>query len=90
MNPVFAQALAGVVELFLLVFIRMTGMFVVSPVFGRQNLPVYYKVGFSFFIALIVFTSAPITARAPVRQRLRRKTAVPCRVRATTSPIHRL
>ena len=55
-----AQALVSSVELFFLVFLRMTGMFVVSPIFGRQNLPVYYKVGFSFFIALIVSGSVAI------------------------------
>ena len=56
----FLQALVGSVELFFLVFIRVTGMFVVSPIFGRQSMPVYYKVGFSFFIALIVANSTPI------------------------------
>ena len=64
MSAFAAQALAGVAELFFLVFARMTGMFVVSPIFGRQNLPVYYKVGFSFFVTLIVATSAPVTAPA--------------------------
>jgi len=64
MIPELSQALTGYVELFLLVFLRMTGMFVISPVFGRQNLPVYYKVGFSFFLALIVFASVAIVAPA--------------------------
>ena len=42
------------VELFMLVFVRMTGLFAVSPVFGRKNLPGYYKIGFAFFLALII------------------------------------
>ena len=62
MNPGFEQALLASVELFFLVFLRVTGMFVVSPIFGRQNLPVYYKLGFSFFVTLIMTTSAAIVA----------------------------
>jgi flagellar biosynthetic protein FliR len=45
---------------FLLVFIRVTGLFVVSPVFGRQNIPAYYKIGFSFFMAIILTYSIPV------------------------------
>jgi flagellar biosynthetic protein FliR len=55
------QALVGAVELFALVFVRMTGMFVVSPIFGRRNLPTYYKVGFAFFLALLVTGSGSVT-----------------------------
>ncbi|MCL2058736.1 MAG: flagellar type III secretion system protein FliR [Oscillospiraceae bacterium] len=62
MSPEFEQALIDAVALFFLVFLRVTGMFVVSPIFGRQNLPVYYKLGFSFFIALIMTSSAPIVS----------------------------
>ena len=47
-------------QLFIIVLVRMTGMFVVSPVFGRRNLPAYYKIGFSFFLALIVTSSNSI------------------------------
>ena len=45
-------------DVFLLIFIRMTGLFVVSPIFGRQNIPVYYKIGFSFMAAIIVATAS--------------------------------
>ena len=48
------------VQIFIIVFVRMTGMFVVSPVFGRRNLPTYYKIGFSFFLALIITSSNSI------------------------------
>lgn len=41
-------------DVFLLIFIRITGLFVVAPVFGRQNLPAYYKIGFSFIMAIIL------------------------------------
>jgi flagellar biosynthetic protein FliR len=41
------------IDIFLLVFVRMTGLFVVSPIFGRRNIPAYLKIGFSFLLALI-------------------------------------
>ncbi|HPV01533.1 MAG TPA: flagellar biosynthetic protein FliR [Clostridiales bacterium] len=44
-------------NVFLLVFIRMTGLFVVAPVFGRRNVPTYFKIGFSFFISLILINT---------------------------------
>jgi flagellar biosynthetic protein FliR len=40
-------------EAFLLIFIRMTGLFIMSPIFGRNNLPAVFKIGFSFFLAVI-------------------------------------
>ena len=62
MSPELEQALLRSIEHFFLVFIRVTGVFLVSPIFGRQNMPVYFKIGFSFFVTLIVATSAPIVA----------------------------
>lgn len=37
----------------LLVLVRMSGLFILSPVFGRQNMPAIFKVGFAFFLTLI-------------------------------------
>lgn len=37
----------------LLILVRMSGLFILSPVFGRQNMPALFKVGFSFFLTLI-------------------------------------
>lgn len=45
---------------FLLIFVRVTGLFVVSPVFGRQNIPAYYKIGFSFFMAVVLSYTIPV------------------------------
>lgn len=42
------------IQVFFLVLVRVTGMFVVAPIFGRRSIPTYYKAGFSFFIALIM------------------------------------
>ncbi len=47
-------------EIFLLVFVRMTGLFVIAPIFGRQNVPTYLKIGFSFFLALMLVSSVKI------------------------------
>lgn len=52
------------IEVFLLIFVRMTGLFVVAPVFGRRNIPVYFKIGFSFMLALILVN----TVRMPTTE----------------------
>jgi flagellar biosynthetic protein FliR len=41
--------------IFLLIFCRITSFFVVAPVFSSRNVPIPFKIGFSFFIALLVF-----------------------------------
>ena len=60
-REVCLQLPAGIVingfEAFLLVFVRMTGLFVVAPIFGRRNVPAYFKIGFSFFISLILINT---------------------------------
>jgi flagellar biosynthetic protein FliR len=40
---------------FLLVLCRITSFFVVAPVFSSRNIPVTFKIGFAFFISIIVF-----------------------------------
>jgi len=42
------------IDAFILIFVRMTGLFVMAPIFGRRNIPAYLKVGFSFMLALIL------------------------------------
>lgn len=46
-------------DVFLLVFVRVTGLFVVSPIFGRRNIPTYYKIGLSFILAVVISYSIP-------------------------------
>ncbi len=48
------------IDIFLLVFVRMTGLFVVAPIFGRRNIPAYFKIGFSFFSALILVNTTVV------------------------------
>lgn len=60
--PIPAGLLLNGFDLFLLVFVRMTGLFVVAPIFGRRNIPTYFKIGFSFFIALILVNTSVLQA----------------------------
>lgn len=48
------------IEVFLLIFIRMTGLFVIAPIFSRANVPTYLKIGFSFMLALILINTISI------------------------------
>ncbi|HHW46752.1 MAG TPA: flagellar biosynthetic protein FliR [Clostridiales bacterium] len=48
--------------LLMLVFMRMTGCIVFSPVFGRRNLPVMAKVGLSLLLSGAVYPLVPDTA----------------------------
>lgn len=41
-------------QLFILILVRITGLFVISPIFGRNNLPAMAKIGLSVMIALIL------------------------------------
>lgn len=42
---------------FLLIFCRITSFFVVVPVFSSRGVPASFKIGFSFFVALVVFSA---------------------------------
>lgn len=53
-------AVLNSIDIFLLVLTRMTGLFIIAPIFGRKNIPVYFKVGLAFFMAvLLVNTQNP-------------------------------
>lgn len=52
--PVPEGVLLNAIEVFLLIFVRMTGLFVVAPIFSRRNIPTSLKIGFSFMLALIL------------------------------------
>lgn len=47
-------------DIFLLIFLRVTGLFVISPIFGRKNIPAYFKLGFSFMLAIILTYTVPM------------------------------
>ena len=48
-------------EVFFLIFIRMAGFFSIAPLFGRQNVPQYIKIGFSILLTLILYNTLNIT-----------------------------
>ncbi len=48
-------------DIFLLVFVRMSGLFVIAPIFGRRNIPSYFKIGFSFLLAMIVMNTISVS-----------------------------
>lgn len=47
-------------NIFLLVLVRVSGMFYLSPIFGRRNIPNYFKAGFCFFFSIIVSYTIPV------------------------------
>jgi len=51
-------------SIFIIIFARMTGLFLISPIFGRRNIPVYAKVGLSLLLSYIVFSSKVIEIEA--------------------------
>ena len=48
-------------DTFILVLVRMSGIFVISPIFGRRNVPAYFKIGFAFFLALILVNTTAVS-----------------------------
>ena len=41
-------------QILILVLVRVSGLFIISPIFSRINMPITYKVGFSLMISLIL------------------------------------
>ncbi|NMA94756.1 MAG: flagellar type III secretion system protein FliR [Clostridiales bacterium] len=42
--------------IFILIFFRVMGLFIISPIFSRQNIPTYWKILFSVFLSYILFS----------------------------------
>ncbi len=49
LGPVFEY-----VDAFLLVFVRMTGLFVAAPIFSRRNIPNHAKIGIAFLTTVLI------------------------------------
>ncbi len=47
---------------FILMFLRISGLLIGSPIFGRKNLPSLLKIGFCLLVTYIVFAAAPAGA----------------------------
>lgn len=48
-------------DIFLLIFARILGIFVSMPIFNSKNVPSYIKIGFSFIFTLIIFPVMDVT-----------------------------
>ncbi|MGE5329258.1 MAG: flagellar biosynthetic protein FliR [Deltaproteobacteria bacterium] len=42
------------IEVFLLVLVRMSSLFIISPIFGRRNVPTIFKIGFALMVSIIL------------------------------------
>ncbi|OKP79034.1 flagellar biosynthetic protein FliR [Paenibacillus helianthi] len=51
------ETLLQSIPVFLLIFCRISAFFVVVPVFSSQSVPPTFKIGLSFFVAMVVFSS---------------------------------
>lgn len=45
--------------LFLLILVRMSSLFIITPVFGGRNVPSYFKIAFAFFCSIILLNLMP-------------------------------
>jgi len=59
------DTLFGAWDVFLLVFVRLTGIFVMSPLFGRRNIPAMSKIGFAFVMSILVVQGVKMPDLAP-------------------------
>lgn len=50
---------------FLLIFCRITAFFVVVPVFSSQSVPTTFKIGLSFFVSMVIFSSGGMNVTVP-------------------------
>lgn len=53
-------------KLLLLILVRVSGIFVFSPLFSSQNMPNIFKAGFSFFFSIILTTTLNINYLANI------------------------
>lgn len=47
-------------EIFLLVLMRVSGIFIISPLFSAQNIPNILKIGFSFILSILISVTLDI------------------------------
>src|SRR5690625_3223424 len=52
------------IPMFLLVFARILAFFMTLPLFSYRTIPTMYKIGFSFFLSLVMLTSMESTVIA--------------------------
>lgn len=53
------QYVSSQLPYYILVFIRVTGLFLITPIFGRRNIPAKLKIGFSLILTFIFIQVFP-------------------------------
>lgn len=61
----FFEFIIQEIELILIIFVRLTGFFVIDPVFARKNFPTIAKISLAFVITLIIFPVIDINTEVP-------------------------
>lgn len=49
-------------ELFILIFMRVSGLFLIVPIFGARNIPVIFRIGFALFLSYLIIGSQSLPA----------------------------
>lgn len=64
----FYELLQNHAAVFLLLMTRISGLFLIAPFWGSQNIPVYFRAGISFAITVVLFPSVDdrMSVAAPV------------------------
>ena len=64
----FYELLQNHAAVFLLLMTRVSGLFLIAPFWGSQNIPIYFRAGIAFAITLVLFpvVDAKMAVTAPV------------------------
>ena len=57
----FIEIIVNKYELFLIIFVRCSGIFLISPFFSSQNTPNRFKIGLTFFLSIILTQALEIS-----------------------------
>jgi len=55
-------SMLGKMEIFLLVLVRMSSLFIISPIFGRRNVPNIFKIGFALMLSILLVNVVKLPA----------------------------
>ena len=58
------------IDYIFLLFIRVSGLLISSPIFGRKNIPNVFKIGFCLILTLVFITGLPEPAAYPMYRNL--------------------
>lgn len=55
------EAIVDQIDVFLLIMVRITAFFLITPIFGRRSIPNIFKIGFAMLIAIMIASTMDIT-----------------------------